>query len=199
MKHRQYSTADHGVPGFYPASPVSRTHLAQQRQQSHTRQPQIGQRKQCHDLHGVLRQTTITNLQKPNWRFTTRKKCSTIAQTADNSRLNGFCSSVSAPPAGFFSMQTALHQRNVRDHGHCAFHGMNQTNRCQHRRQCAPSCRSATDCLSWSAPFPDRASCFRSWSNWAPQSVWNRRPYRASSTGLSQTVRHYETSKICLL
>jgi hypothetical protein len=29
--------------------------------------------------------------------------------------------------------------------------------------------------------------------------VRHRRPYRASSTGLSQTVRQYETSKICLL
>ena len=62
MKNRRFSTVDRRNPGIFPAFPASRAHLAHEGQQSLACQPQVGQRKQRHDLPGVLRQATIANL-----------------------------------------------------------------------------------------------------------------------------------------
>jgi len=62
MKNRRFSTVDREIQGYCPAFPASRAHLAQQGQQSLAGQPQIGQRKQRHDLPGILRQSAVTNL-----------------------------------------------------------------------------------------------------------------------------------------
>lgn len=64
MKNCRLSTVDHEIPGFHPALPYSRAHLAQQGQQSFARQPLIGQCKQRYDRLGILRQSAIANLYK---------------------------------------------------------------------------------------------------------------------------------------
>lgn len=61
MKNRRFSTVDREIQEVFPVFPVSRVYLAQQGQQSPASQPQIGQRKQCHDLPGILRQTTVAD------------------------------------------------------------------------------------------------------------------------------------------
>ena len=43
------------------------------------------------------------------------------------------------------------------------------SSRCRHRRQCAPSCRSAIDCLFWFDAFQDHAHRFDFWSKTAQQ------------------------------
>src|SRR5512134_2612734 len=53
-----------GKSGFYPAFPALRAHLTQQRQPSVSRPPEIGERKQRHDLRGVLLQPAIADLGK---------------------------------------------------------------------------------------------------------------------------------------
>lgn len=49
---------------MFPTFPASQAHLAHQTQQSLAGQPQIGQRKQRHDLPGVLRESAVANLHK---------------------------------------------------------------------------------------------------------------------------------------
>jgi len=62
MKNRRFSTGEYELPGFFPVFLASQAYLAHQRQQAFARQPQVGQRKQRHDLPGVLGETTIANL-----------------------------------------------------------------------------------------------------------------------------------------
>jgi len=69
MKNKRFSTVEREILGVFPAFPVSRAHLAQQGQQSLASHPQIGQRKQRHDLPRILRQTTVANLHKAKLAF----------------------------------------------------------------------------------------------------------------------------------
>ncbi len=62
MQNRRFSTVGRRNLGFYSTFPASRAHLAHAGQQSPAGQPQVGQRKQLHDLRRVFRQAAIANL-----------------------------------------------------------------------------------------------------------------------------------------
>ena len=87
-----------GFPTSFPASPA---HFSHQRQHLFARQPQIGQRKQRHDLPGVLREFAIAGHGIRELFLHHPERMLDNGASPDSIRLKVFCSSVSSPPAGF--------------------------------------------------------------------------------------------------